>query len=50
MDFDYMESVIDKDTEMFILTNPDNPTGRVWSKDELERLAKLCKAQSDTIL
>ncbi len=43
MDFDYMESVIDKDTEMFILTNPDNPTGRVWSKDELERLAKLCK-------
>ena len=49
MDFDYLESVVDKDTQMFILCNPDNPSGRVWSKEELEQLADFCK-RHDLIL
>jgi len=42
MDFDYIESVTDSETEMFILSNPDNPSTRVWSKEELDRLADIC--------
>lgn len=49
MDFNNLESIIDKETEMFILCNPDNPSGRVWSKEELEDLAIYCK-ENDLIL
>lgn len=43
MDFDYLEKVVNDQSEMFILVNPDNPSGRVWSKEELEQLARFCK-------
>ncbi len=49
MDFDYLESVVDQDTQMFILCNPDNPSGRAWSKEELEQLADFCN-RHDLIL
>ncbi len=28
---------------IFILCSPHNPVGRVWSKDELERIAEICE-------
>lgn len=28
--------------KLFILSNPQNPSGRVWTKDEIERLVELC--------
>jgi len=31
------------DTKLFVLCNPHNPTSRVWSREELERMAKICK-------
>ena len=31
-----------KTCKLFILCNPHNPGGRVWTKDELERLAAIC--------
>src|SRR5699024_1815841 len=31
-----------KQTKIFLLTNPHNPTGKVFSKDELEKIVKLC--------
>ena len=49
MDFDHLESIVDDDTEMFILCNPDNPSGRVWSRKELEQLVQICK-EKDLIL
>ena len=49
MDFDYLESIIDQETQMFILCNPDNPSGRAWSRQELEQLAKFCN-KHDLIL
>jgi cystathionine beta-lyase len=49
MDFDHLESIVDDDTEMFILCNPDNPSGRVWSRKELEQLVQFCK-EKDLIL
>ncbi|HEX2968139.1 MAG TPA: PatB family C-S lyase [Bacteroidales bacterium] len=42
MDFDNLESVIKPDTRMIIISNPHNPIGRVWRKEELEKLANLC--------
>jgi len=42
MDMNYLESVVNEDTEMFILVNPDNPSGRAWSKEELGELSDFC--------
>lgn len=43
MDFDHLESIITSKTKMLILCNPHNPVGRVWTKYELEKLAKICE-------
>ncbi|MEM9026108.1 MAG: aminotransferase class I/II-fold pyridoxal phosphate-dependent enzyme [Verrucomicrobiota bacterium] len=41
-DFDAMEQSVTPETRMFILCNPHNPVGRVFSRDELVRLADFC--------
>lgn len=41
MDYEDIEAKI-KDVKMFILCNPHNPVGRVWSKEELKRLGDIC--------
>ncbi|WP_073074027.1 MalY/PatB family protein [Thermosipho atlanticus] len=42
MDFENLERIIDKRTRMLILCSPHNPVGRVWKKEELERLEEIC--------
>lgn len=43
MDFDDFErKCADEKTTVFLLCNPQNPTGRVWSRDELERMNGIC--------
>ncbi|MDH6357155.1 PatB family C-S lyase [Parabacteroides sp. PF5-9] len=42
MDFEQLESIIDKECKVFILCNPHNPGGIVWSKETLVRLAEIC--------
>lgn len=32
----------DEKTTVFLLCNPHNPTGRVWSREELERMRDIC--------
>ena len=32
-----------KEADVFLLCNPHNPTGRVWSREELERLAAIMR-------
>ncbi len=49
MDFEDLKRKISGRTKMVILCNPHNPIGRVWSRDELERLLKICK-DNDLIL
>lgn len=39
IDFDHLESVITPATKVLMVCNPHNPTGRVWRRAELERLA-----------
>ena len=43
IDFDdFEEKASDKKVKVFILCNPHNPVGRVWSIDELKRLGEIC--------
>lgn len=42
MDFEHLESVIDHDTNVLILCNPQNPTGNCWSADDLTTLGEIC--------
>ncbi len=42
IDFDGFEAAINKQTRMFMLCNPHNPIGRVYRREELERLAEIC--------
>jgi len=43
MDFDDLEKKLSlKRTKLFILCNPHNPVGRVWKREELEKLVQLC--------
>ena len=45
MDFLNIEDQFKKnaDIKLFILSNPHNPGGRVWSKEELVQLVELCR-------
>jgi len=42
IDFDAFERAISERTRLFILCNPHNPVGRVFRRDELQRLAEIC--------
>ena len=42
IDFDEFERQIGPDTHAFLLCNPHNPTGNVWSADDLLRLGQIC--------
>jgi cysteine-S-conjugate beta-lyase len=41
-DFDSIDKAASKDTDMFILCNPQNPLGRVFDSEELKTLAGIC--------
>lgn len=39
---DFETKIADPRTKLFILCNPQNPTGRVYTREELTRLGELC--------
>ena len=43
---DFEAKCADEKTTVFLLCNPHNPTGRVWTKDELERMNDICMKHS----
>jgi cystathionine beta-lyase len=49
MDYEGLENLLDEKTKLLILCSPHNPVGRVWKKDELLELAKIC-AENDVII
>lgn len=49
MDFDLLAEQVDDRTKMIMLCSPHNPGGRVWSLEELQRLASFC-IEHDLIL
>jgi cysteine-S-conjugate beta-lyase len=50
VDFEALEAAIEEDTRCLILCNPHNPVGKVYSKNELERLAEICLRHHLTII
>ena len=42
VDWQAFEAAFTDQTRIFILCNPHNPVGRVFRKDELERMAEIC--------
>jgi len=42
IDFDALEAAVTPETKLFLLCNPHNPVGRVYSRKELEGIADFC--------
>lgn len=43
IDFDDLErKAKDPDVKLFVLCNPHNPVGRVWTREELTRMGEIC--------
>src|SRR5699024_5336039 len=41
-DAEVFENAIEPNTKIFILSHPHNPTGNVWSEDELRTMGEIC--------
>lgn len=39
---DFEEKAKDENLKWFVLCNPHNPVGRVWTKEELQKMADIC--------
>jgi len=50
MDYDSLVDSIDGKTKMIIISNPHNPVGRVWTREELNNLADICLKNNIIIL
>jgi len=44
------EAAIRPDTKIFILSHPHNPTGNVWSEDELATMGEICARQGVLVI
>lgn len=42
----FEKNIVDNDVKMFILCNPHNPIGKVWSRDDLYQMGKICQKHS----
>lgn len=49
-DFNVIEKAISSKTKMFIFNNPHNPSGTVWTKEEMSDLTKLMQKYPQLIL
>ncbi len=49
VDLDAFEAAITPETRIFMLCNPQNPTGRVFTRQELEGMAEICLRHGVTI-
>ena len=51
MDFDGLERLAaEPANKLLLLCNPHNPTGRVWSREELGRVAEICRRNGVTVI
>ena len=50
MDFEDLAEKIDDRTKMIILCSPHNPVSRVWKREELEKLVKVCEEKNILIV
>lgn len=51
IDFEDLECALsDSKTSLLLLCNPHNPSGKVYTKDELSKIAALCKKHNVLVL
>lgn len=50
IEYDVIKEMMDENTKMICLTNPNNPSGRLFSKIELEKLAQIAKEREAYVL
>ncbi len=50
VDFDALARAVTPRTRFLMLCNPHNPVGRVWRREELQRMAEICLARGLTII
>lgn len=51
IDFDdFEEKIKDNNVKMFIMSSPHNPVGRIWTKDELQKILSICKKHNVYVL
>ena len=46
----FEESIIENNVKLFILCNPHNPVGRVWTKEELTAMGDICLKHNVTVV
>ncbi len=39
---DFEKKIVENDVKLFLLCSPQNPTGRVWTREELVKLGDIC--------
>ena len=47
---DFEQKITSKNVKLFLLCNPHNPAGRVYTRDELQKLATICLQHGVTII
>ncbi len=47
---DFEAKILDNQVKLFILCNPHNPVGRVWTREELIRLGDICVKHGVTVV
>ncbi|RKQ22975.1 MULTISPECIES: MalY/PatB family protein [Clostridia] len=47
---DFEQKIVENQIEVFLLCNPHNPVGRVWTKEELTRLGDICVKHHVTVV
>ena len=50
IDWDDFEAKMTPDCHAFLLCNPQNPTGNMWSEDDLMKMGELCLKHGVTVL
>lgn len=47
---DFEQKIIANGIKLFLLCSPHNPVGRVWTKEELEKIGDICVKQGVTVV
>lgn len=47
---DFEQKIVENQIKLFLLCNPHNPVGRVWTKEELARVGEICKKNNVLVI
>lgn len=51
IDFEHLETLASQpDVKLLLLCNPQNPTGRIWTREELEQVRDICRRHGVRVL